>query len=158
MDMIRTWLTSVVMVTMLLSLVQMLIPEGSVRKVASFTRGLVLLLALLQPLLGIDVSDLKLDWQDYRLEIERRQQELEQSEEETWGERIAERTEAYISDKGQRLGVEVTAKVETELSPEGIPLPAEVEMTGSYTPELAEYMEQELGIPAERQVWHENES
>ena len=44
--------------TMLLSLVQVLLPKGSVQKIASFTGGLLLLLALLRPLLGADVSDL----------------------------------------------------------------------------------------------------
>ena len=49
--MIRQWLTAVVMVTMLLSVAQTLVPEGTIRKITSFIGGLLLLLVMLQPLL-----------------------------------------------------------------------------------------------------------
>ena len=49
---VRVWLTSIVMVTLLLSVAQTLIPEGTIRKIAGFTGGLILLVALLRPVLG----------------------------------------------------------------------------------------------------------
>ena len=58
---LREWVTSVVLVTLLLSVAQTLIPEGSIRKIAVFTGGLILLTALLQPVLGADLSRLDLD-------------------------------------------------------------------------------------------------
>ena len=73
---VRTWLTSVAAVTLLLSVVQTLTPEGAMRKIAGFTGGLVLLAALLQPLLGTDLSRLRLDFPDYQREIEARAAEL----------------------------------------------------------------------------------
>ena len=39
----RAWLTAVVSVTLLLSVVQTLIPKGSLREIASFVGGLLLL-------------------------------------------------------------------------------------------------------------------
>ena len=71
---------------------------------------------------------------------------------------IEERTAAYISDKAKTLGTEVSAEVKTTPSSEGIPVPVEAEIAGAYTRELAEYIEQDLGIPAERQVWCEDEN
>ena len=46
MEAVRAWLTSVVLVSVLLSAAQSLIPPGTVRKAAGFTGGLILLLVL----------------------------------------------------------------------------------------------------------------
>ena len=157
-NMLRSWLTSVIMVTMLLSLVQVLLPKGSVQKIASFTGGLLLLLALLRPLLGADVSDLLPDLQRYQGEIEQRQEELQQVETGYWEQSIAEKTEAYIWDKAAQIGWEGTVQVEVELSPEGLPVPLRAELSGPYCRELEQELAQELGIPVERQVWNERKT
>ena len=41
---VRTWLTAVAAVTLLLSVVQQLVPPGSLRETASFAGGLILVL------------------------------------------------------------------------------------------------------------------
>ena len=46
---LREWLTAVVTVTMLLSVAQMLMPEGTIRKIGSLTGGMLLIAVLLQP-------------------------------------------------------------------------------------------------------------
>jgi len=158
MELIRQWLTSVVTVSMLLSLVQMLIPKGGVQKIASFTGGLLLLLALLRPLMEVEFSELVSDLGVYHEEVAERREELALEEEKQLERSIAERTTAYISDKAEVLGAEVSVRVKTIPSSEGIPLPAEAEITGDYSSELAEYIERDLGIPAERQVWREDEN
>ena len=73
-------------------------------------------------------------------------------------ERIAERTAAYISDKADALGLKVAVRVEATTGPDGVSLPEKVELTGPYSRELADFMTRELGIPAERQVWHERKN
>lgn len=158
MEAVRTWLTSVVMVSMLLSLVQLLIPKGGVQKIAGFTGSLILLLALLQPLLRIELAGILPDMEEHRVELARRQKALMEETEKRLEQGIARETEAYISDKARSLGEEVSVRVITEVSPEGVPVPAEVEITGPYLPELAVDMERELGISGERQVWHEDEN
>ena len=52
---VREWITSVVMVSLLLSVTQALLPQGTVRKVASFTSGLVLGIAALRHGLGVSI-------------------------------------------------------------------------------------------------------
>ena len=73
---LREWLTSLVAVSMLLSVARTLVPEGSIRKVSSFTGGLILLVVLLRPLLGADLSRLDLHLEDYERAIGQRQEEL----------------------------------------------------------------------------------
>ena len=71
---------------------------------------------------------------------------------------IAGRTAAYISDKADALGLEVSVRVETEPGEEGTPLPVSAELEGPYSQDLADWIAGELGIPAERQVWHEGKN
>ena len=158
MEAVRAWLTSVVLVSVLLSAAQSLIPPGTVRKAAGFTGGLILLLVLLQPVLGADLGRLELDFDGYQAEIADRQEELAAAQTETRAELIAEETEAYIWDKAGELGVEVTARVETRTGGDGVPVPWSAELTGQRSGALSSYLEAELGIPAERQVWHEREA
>ena len=155
---VRTWLTSVAAVTLLLSVVQTLTPEGAMRKIAGFTGGLVLLAALLQPLLGTDLSRLRLDFPDYQREIEARAAELDAAGKASLEGLIEERTAAYISDKADALGLDIKARVDTEPGADGTPVPHSAELEGPYSGELAAWIAQELGIPAERQVWHEGKN
>ena len=61
----------------------------------------------------------------------------------------------YLADA---LGLEVSVRVKAAAGPDGVSLPDRVELTGPYSQELADFMAQELGIPAERQVWHERKN
>ena len=153
---LREWLTSVVVVSVLLAVVQTLIPEGTVRKIGAFTGGLILLVTLLQPLLGVDFEDLELRLEQSRETVEQRQQELEQAGEREMAELIERQTAAYIWDKADALGLDLSAEVRVERGPDGIPLPVSATLTGTYSEALSAYLERELGIPRERQVWHED--
>ena len=158
MGVLREWLTSLVAVSMLLSVAQTLVPEGSIRKIASFTGGLILLVVLLRPLLGADLSRLDLHLEDYERAIGQRQEELASAGEAELAGIIEERTAAYISDKADTLGLAVKVQVETKPAGDGVPVPWRAELWGPRSPALATYMEEELGIPGERQVWHEGEN
>ena len=154
---LREWLTSLVAVSMLLSVARTLVPEGSIRKISSFTGGLILLVVLLRPLLGADLSRLDLHLEDYERAIGQRQEELASAGEAELAGIIEERTAAYISDKADTLGLAVKVQVETKPAGDGVPVPWRAELWGPRSPALATYMEEELGIPGERQVWHEGE-
>ena len=154
---VRSWLTSIAAVTLMLTVVQTLVPEGTVRRITGFTGGLLLLAALLQPVLRTDLERLRLDFSDYRAAIEERAEELDAGGKEELAAIIAGRTAAYISDKADALGLAVTVRVQTEPE-EGIPIPVSAELTGPYSRELADWIAGELGIPAERQVWHEGKN
>ena len=44
--------------------------------------------------------------------------------------------------------------MKTAVGEEGIPVPAAAELTGEPSPEMEQWLERELGIPVERQVWN----
>ena len=123
---VGSWLRSVAAVTLLLSVVQILIPEGALRRVAGFTGGLLLLAALLQPLRRADFGWLGLDFTVYRAEIEARSAELSASEKEEMASIIETRTAAYISDKADALGLDVEARVRAEPAEGGVQIPFRV--------------------------------
>ena len=157
---VRSWLTSITAVTLMLTVVQTLVPEGTLRKITGFTGGLLLLAALLQPVLRTDLGGLRLDLSGYGGAIEERRAELDAAGKEELAAIIARRTAAYISDKADALGLgSITARVETEPGPDGeTPIPASAVLTGPYSRALADWIAGELGIPAERQVWHEGKN
>lgn len=152
---VRSWLTSIAAVTLMLTVVQTLVPEGTIKKIAGFTGGLLLLAALLQPVLKTDLGRLRLDFSDYEEAIETRAAELDAAGKEELSALIAGRTAAYISDKADALGTPVAVRVETRPGEDGVPLPWSAELEGPRSQALAAWVEGELGIPAERQVWHE---
>ena len=154
---VRGWVTSIAAVALILTVVQSLVPEGTLRKIAGFTGGLVLLAALLQPALRTDLGRLRLDPSGYGEAIGARAEDLAEAGKEELAEIIAERTAAYISDKADALGLTVTVRVETELEA-GTPIPASAELRGPYSRSLADWIAEELGIPAERQVWHDGKN
>ena len=107
---------------------------------------------LARPLSELGVVRLALP--DYAGEIERLQRQLEEENEAALSDGIAERTEAYISDKAASMGLAGACRVETRTGEDGIPLPWSVELEMPRSAELAAWIEEELDIPSERQVWH----
>jgi len=109
--------------------------------------------------LRADLEGLELDLSAYGGAIEARQAELEAAGKEELAAIIAGRTAAYISDKADALGLEgITVRVETEPGTDGVPLPVSAVLAGPYSQDLADWIAGELGIPAERQVWHEGKN
>lgn len=158
MESLRTWLSSIVAVTLLIAMAESLVPEGTMRRVAGFTGGLVLLLALVRPVLAGGLPDLTLETEKWTAAIEEEQATLSRQGEDALAALIAERTASYIWDKGAALGLEVKANVETRTGEAGLPVPERVELEGPYSKELADYITHELNIPPERQVWNEQEN
>ena len=56
MELLRQWLVGVTCAAMIIALADSLTPPGTVRKVGKLVGGLVLLLAVLQPVLTFDYS------------------------------------------------------------------------------------------------------
>lgn len=138
-------------------------PEGVVKRVLEIVCSVVVISAVFQPLIGLDLTA-------YALELARTQ-ELEAELEEQGTELndrlnrlvIEERCGTYIMDKAQELGVELSGVwVTARWSLEGYWLPWSAELTGEAGDEqraqLAGKLEAELGIPAERQQWSGDES
>ena len=50
---VRSWLTSIAAVTLMLTVVQTLVPEGTLRKISGFTGGLLLLVSVLSSVAAV---------------------------------------------------------------------------------------------------------
>lgn len=158
MEAVRAWLTSVVLVSVLLSAAQSLIPPGTVRKAAGFTGGLILLLVLLRPVLGADLEHLELDFDHYQAAGGGTAGGAGRHTDRGHGfyHSGADRS-IYIGQSGRagaggdRPGGDADGG---KRHPGALVRGAD----GSWSQALASALETELGIPAERQVWHEREA
>ncbi len=153
MEAVHTWLRGVVLSSLLVSVIISLVPEGSFGRIARFTGGLIFILVVLQPLSDIDLEDLSLDFEGYRLEIEAQRADFEKENEAALSQGIAQRTEAYILDKAEALDLAVLPTVEVAGEEGETPTPVSVTLAGEYSEELSIWIEETLNIPAEKQNW-----
>ena len=160
MEFLKSWLLGVTAAALAVSLAQALTPEGTVKKVGKLVCGLVLLLAVVRPVAAVDPAALIPDWAGPG---GLGQTGAGESGKEALKILIAQKTGAYIVDKGQSLGCRVTrAAVTVAEDPSGWPVPWSVVITGSWTGEGQEALErtvaEELNIPSERQSYQEEGS
>ena len=148
----RQWLLGVIACAMLVSLLGQLCPEGSVRKIARFTGGLLLLCAMLRPLAEVELPGIEWGAGGYREAVAQLELELGVERENALTDGIAAELEAYIEDKAESLGANVRAQVTMETRG-GAPSPERVTLHGDYSEALAELIASELGITKERQIW-----
>ena len=154
MTILKDWLLSVTAAALALALAQAITPEGTVKKIGALVGGMVLLLVLVKPVLAIDLEDLANQTAQF---VPQTEFETDQGEQ-MMKSLIAQKTSAYIVDKGLDLGFDCTAKVTVGEDGSGWFVPWRVEITGAWTAEqktaLSKAVAQELGIPAERQTFY----
>ena len=98
MTFLRTWLLGVVACAVLVSIAGQLAPDGAVHRAARFTGGMLLMLALLRPLLRLELSAPELDLNAFHDAAAQLEQELAARQSSALSARIAEETGAYIED------------------------------------------------------------
>lgn len=152
MTFLRSWLLGVVACAVLVSLAGQLTDGGTMKKIVRFAGGMLLMLAMLRPLLRLDLAVLDVDLASYREAVSQLELELAQRQEDALSARIATETGAYIEDKADELGLSVRAAVRTE-EVDGVPLPVSVTLCGEENAALADCIERELGIAKEDQLW-----
>ena len=157
MTFLREWLLGVVGAALAVALAQSLTPEGTIKKVGTLLGGLVLLLAAIRPVAALDPQDLAAlvpdqgTWEESASDVG----------EEMIKALIAEKTSAYIVDKGRELGVSCTVRVVVGEDPSGWAVPRSVEIVGVWSKQEREALSQaiarELDIPPQRQIFREEE-
>lgn len=153
---VREWIASLVAVSLFLSLAQSLVPEGTLRKIASFTGGLILLAALLQPLTGAERWETDFDLAPYEEAIGQQRLKWEAAGNAQLAAEISHRTEEAIKAKAAALGLAVEVRVDTKPDVHGTPVPSAAELDGAFDETLSNWMVSELAIPPEAQVWGGN--
>ena len=112
----------------------------------------ILLLVVLGPLAGLDLSDLSLRYQDLSRDMERQAEAYRQEGQAQLELGIQQRTAAYISEKAAQLGLSCRPRVETAWR-DGVPYPSGVTLDIAENQALAEVLTDELGIPPSQQHW-----
>ena len=152
MTFLRSWLLGVVACAVLVSLAGQLTDGGTMKKIVRFAGGMLLMLTMLRPLLGLDLAVLDVDLASYREAVSQLELELAQRQEDALSARRAAETGAYIEAQADELGLSVRAAVRTE-EVDGVPLPVSVTLCGEENAALADCIERELGIAKEDQLW-----
>ncbi|MBE6948883.1 MAG: hypothetical protein E7456_03450 [Ruminococcaceae bacterium] len=129
-------------------------PEGRVKKAVKLICGFAVILSILCCFADFDFSFYSKSIADHRRDAEKLIEE--ELEERSLLERqyIESRCEAYILDKAAELKVNCRgAEVTLKWSAEGYWYPTAVWIEAECDPELADFIEAELGIPEDSQKW-----
>ena len=156
MDSLRAWLLGVVLTAFAAGLAGEMVPKGRERAVVRMVGGLLIALALLRPLEML--SGERIDFSEMNLtqQAEEQAEQYRHSREKELSAIIAARIESYIWDKATELGLDCTVKVTVDRDENGVALPETVEIHAVYDPALAVWIEEVVGIPAEKQIWLED--
>lgn len=160
MELIRTWILSVTVSAIVIAVAEALMPPGAVKKVGKLTGGP-------DPGAGHPPTP-----GDHGLRGSLRhvtalpagpiaQEEAQTHQYEAMKGIIEEELEAYIVDKGEALGADCTAQVTCTPGEGEVPVPTQATVTGDLTPAqqeaMSRYLEQELGIPSQGQIFDSEE-
>lgn len=156
---VKSWLLGVILTALAAGLARQLAPQGREQAVVRLAGGLLLVLALLRPIAALQGAELPaLEAGSFSARTEEQARAYRQEQTDTLSAIIAERLEAYIWDKGCELGLELTVTVTCADGEDGVPLPDTVTVAGPYSEALSAWLTEEVGIPAEKQIWLEASS
>ena len=136
MEWVKSWLLSITCAALIAALALALCPEGFPKKLTRWAGGLLLLLAVLNPVRRLENGDMTDILAKYQLWPGDAVQTMGAENEEMRKAIIARQTAAYISDKAAALGIqEPQVWVSCRLTEDGFPAPESVRVQGSGTQE-----------------------
>lgn len=157
MELIRQWIMGITGAAMILALADCLSPSGSAKKIGRLAGGLLMMLAVVQPLIGLDYDAMAQALSEYHVISAGYGTELNQENERLIKAIIESETAAYISDKAEELGMECTVTVSYHYGQDGTAWPEAVTVQGDFSEQqrqaLAGAIEAELAIPKENQTF-----
>lgn len=157
MEALRSWLIGIAAAAVAAALADSLTPDGAVKKIGKLAGGLVLVIAVVKPLIGLDYGAMAGALAKYQFASEGYSAALEAENERLVKLIIAERAGAYIQDKAAQLGAVCTVEVTCGVNDEGDPYPAQAAVWGELTQEqisiLTRTVEADLAIPAQCQTY-----
>lgn len=144
--------------SMVVSLLQVLLPKSGAGNVGRLAGGLVLMLLTIQPLLSLDIEQvMDLAESEWTQAEQLDENELTEIHHEQLEMLIEQETAAYIQDKADSMGLTCSVSVSYEWKTGEAPCPVEV-VIESGDPDrsqqmLESFIEFELGIAKEYQVY-----
>lgn len=155
-QMLKEWLFGLVAAAMLLAMLNTLLPKRVFQAIGKVTGGLILMLVLLRPILGLRWDDLSGKCRDYEQQIEQQTEAYTRENQREMENIIEQRLNAYIWETAAQMGLDCKAEVETQLR-DGVPYPVSVTLYREYHEELSNRISQELGIAPEQQRWEDSQ-
>ena len=159
-ELIKDWVLGVAAAAFITGIALSITPQGKLRRVVSLVCGFMTIAVMLGPLKDFDLGSYSSFAVEFNNLTEGYGVNLENENERLVKAIIEEQSAAYILDKATQLGIEnLIVTVETKAGDGDYPYPWRAELGGEATEQqrrsLGQYMESELGIPAERQHWSE---
>lgn len=103
METLRGWLLGLTAAALAVSLLTAMLPKGeTIRRIAGLAGGLILLLAVVQPLLRVRWEELTWRYETYQREMDRQTEAYQAAYADSLSGDIADRTAAYIYRKKRR--------------------------------------------------------
>lgn len=155
MSLLRTWLMGIVLTSFAVGLAGQTVPKGRGQSMVRLVGGVLILLAVVRPLNSFMWKDCVVEVGDFRGMLRESREKYSQTRENELCAIIAEKTETYIWDKAIELGMNCRVSVNVAARQNGIPVPDTVEIDGPCDPVLSAWIEEVVGIPAEKQIWQE---
>lgn len=158
-ELLRQWILGVTCAAMIAAMVQAFARKGGTGKATQLTAGLLVLLAAARPLAGLSAFDVSGALQDLQSRQETRADELTEENDRMMKALIEGKTEAYILDKAEEMGIDCGVFVTYARDESGAFAPARVTLAGALTAEeqrrLAGQITADLGIAGENIVFKE---
>lgn len=152
------WLTGVVLTALAGSLARSLAPKGRGEAAVRLAAGLLLAMAVLGPLGSLTGFSADLGLEDLTYDAGQQAARWRGENEAALSAIIEERCASYIWDKADRLGLACRVEVRCAPGEGGLPLPDTVTVTGPRSEALSAWIQEEVGIPAEKQIWLEEDT
>ena len=154
---IRQWMLGIVLTAFAGGLARQLVPKGREQALVRMAGGLLLTLAILRPLTRLDLTQAAFHPETLQDQAAAQAEIYRGEQQDALTRVIEEKTEAYICDKADRLGLTCTVTVTAAAGDSGVPLPDTVTLHGGgYSAALASWIEEEVGVPPEKQFWMED--
>lgn len=157
MEWVRSYILTITAAGILCAIVKNLSDGRAGGRMLGFTCGVFLILAAISPLHTVDFSGWDENLECIQSQASAVQEQTTEKIQSQLDAIILERTTAYILDKGAALGAALEVEVSLGRS-NGYGIPESVCISGAYSPyiktQLGAVLEQDLGIPPERQEWN----
>ncbi|MBE7016709.1 MAG: hypothetical protein E7420_00925 [Ruminococcaceae bacterium] len=156
---LRSWILGLAGAAIFCGLITELCPSGAAKKVLKLLCGAVMSIALVSPLIKLDMPSYSLNLAKYRNHAENISLSAKNEADSYSRSFIEEQCRAYILDKAVSLGIHVNdAAVKMKWNSAGFWYPYECIINGDYNAVLADYIECELGLGADKQKWRTDEN
>ena len=155
MDGLKTWIIGITVASMLLGAADTMVTQRGIRRVLRLAGGILLIAVLLGPLSELAGEDPGFSVPALSQEARELEEQFAQEQQTALAGIIEEEVAAYISDKAEEMGLSCEVEVEVEEGEDGLALPSVVRVEAPYQEELSRWLESQLDIPAEQQIWQE---